>query len=84
MILPFCSRMTSERVRPVIECLCQILSVYDFSTVTSESFRLAKFDRNEVVRAHEHARVRQRMLCRLDRSVLAVDIRNDTVRSEQN
>ncbi|CAF1005748.1 unnamed protein product [Adineta steineri] len=39
--------MSSEQVRPVIECFCQILSSYGFSTITSEIFRLAKFDQNE-------------------------------------
>lgn len=44
------SRMSSEQIRPVIECFCQILSLYGFSEITSETFRLAKFDRNEAVR----------------------------------
>jgi hypothetical protein len=47
------SRMSSEQVRPVIECFCQILSFYGFSTITSETFRLAKFDRNEAVRLED-------------------------------
>ena len=46
------SRMSSEQVRPVIECFCQILSLNGFSTITSEIFRLAKFDRNEAVRSN--------------------------------
>jgi hypothetical protein len=44
------SRMSSEQVRPVIECFCQMLSLYGYSTISSEVFRLAKFDRNEAVR----------------------------------
>ncbi|CAF1315482.1 unnamed protein product [Adineta steineri] len=36
-----------QQIRPVIECFCQILSLYGFSSVTPEIFRLAKFNRNE-------------------------------------
>ena len=43
------SSSASQQVRPVIECLCQILSSYGFSPVTPEVFRLAKFDRDEAV-----------------------------------
>jgi hypothetical protein len=51
-----CSRMSSssaQQVRPVIECFCQILSLYGFSPITPEIFRLAKFNRNEAVRFTE-------------------------------
>ena len=48
-----CSRMSSssvQQVRPVIECFSQFLSLYEFSPITSETFRLAKFNRDEAVR----------------------------------
>ncbi len=44
------SRMSTEQVRPIIDCFCQILSLYGFSTITSDVFYWAKFDRNEAVR----------------------------------
>ncbi len=51
------SRMSStstQQVRPVIECFCQILSLYGFSPITPEIFRLAKFNRNEAVRSSQY------------------------------
>ncbi|CAF0741068.1 unnamed protein product [Adineta steineri] len=36
-----------QQIRPVIECFCQILSLYGFSSVTPEIFRLAKFNGHE-------------------------------------
>ncbi|CAF0912369.1 unnamed protein product [Adineta ricciae] len=39
--------MSSEQVRPVIECLCQILSLHGFSMITFETFQLAKFNQNQ-------------------------------------
>ncbi|UJR32081.1 hypothetical protein I4U23_019549 [Adineta vaga] len=36
-----------EQIRPVIECFCQILSLHGFSVITSEIFRMAKFNQNE-------------------------------------
>lgn len=44
------STTSIQQIRPVIECFCQILSFYGFSPMTSEIFRLAKFNRNEAVR----------------------------------
>jgi hypothetical protein len=44
------SRMIFEQVRPILECLCQILSFYGFSTITCKDFHLAELDRNEAVR----------------------------------
>ncbi|CAF3189262.1 unnamed protein product [Rotaria sp. Silwood2] len=41
------SSTSTQQVRPVIECFCQILSLYGFSPITPEIFRLAKFNRNE-------------------------------------
>ncbi|CAF4444063.1 unnamed protein product [Rotaria sp. Silwood2] len=41
--------MSSEEVRPVIDCFCQILSLYGFSMITSETFCLAKYDQNEAI-----------------------------------
>ncbi len=42
--------MTSEQVRPILDCFCQILSLDGFSTMTSNVLHSAKFDRNEAVR----------------------------------
>ncbi|CAF1373937.1 unnamed protein product [Rotaria sordida] len=39
--------MSLEEVRPIIDCFCQILSLHGFSIITSETFRLAKYDQNE-------------------------------------
>ncbi|CAF1220509.1 unnamed protein product [Adineta ricciae] len=39
--------MSSEQVRPVIECFCQILSLHGFSMITFETFQLAKFNQNQ-------------------------------------
>ena len=44
------SSSSVQQIRPVIECLCQILSLHGFSTITPEVFRLAKFNRDEAVR----------------------------------
>ncbi|CAF1442640.1 unnamed protein product [Rotaria sp. Silwood1] len=41
------SSNSTQQVRPIIECFCQILSLYGFSPITPELFRLAKFNRNE-------------------------------------
>ncbi len=49
--------MTSEQVRPVIDCFCQILSLYGFSTITSEMFYAAKLDRNDAVRLRNKMRL---------------------------
>ncbi|CAF0775279.1 unnamed protein product [Didymodactylos carnosus] len=35
------------QVRPIIDCFCQILSKHGFSKLSSETFRLAKFDQPE-------------------------------------
>lgn len=43
------SSSSIQQVRPVIECFCQILSLYGFSSITPEIFRLAKFNRDEAV-----------------------------------
>jgi hypothetical protein len=42
--------MSSEQIHPVIDCFCQILSLYGFSTITSDIFYSAKFDQNQAVR----------------------------------
>ncbi|CAF0993367.1 unnamed protein product [Rotaria sordida] len=47
------SSTSTQQVRPVIECFCQILSLYGFSPITPEIFRLAKFNHNEAVRFNE-------------------------------
>ena len=42
-------RMSLEQSHPVIECFCQLLFLYGFSTITLEIFLSAKYDRNEAV-----------------------------------
>ncbi|CAM4745380.1 unnamed protein product [Rotaria magnacalcarata] len=41
------STTSTQQVRPVIECFCQIISLHGFTSITPEIFRLAKFNRNE-------------------------------------
>jgi len=42
--------MTSnEQIRPIIDCFCQILSLYGFSSMTVEHFLAAKFDQKTIV-----------------------------------
>ncbi|CAF4092739.1 unnamed protein product [Rotaria magnacalcarata] len=41
------STTSTQQVRPVIECFCQIISLHGFTLITPEIFRLAKFNRNE-------------------------------------
>jgi hypothetical protein len=49
--------MSSEQVRPIIDCFCQILSLYGFSNLTSDIFYLAKFDQNQAVRRIEKNKI---------------------------
>jgi hypothetical protein len=51
------SSTSVQQIRPVIECFCQILSSYGFSSITPEIFRLAKFNRNEAVRFARNKKV---------------------------
>ena len=44
------SRMSIEQVRPILDCFCQILSLNEFSTISSNVLYAAKFDRNDAVR----------------------------------
>ena len=44
------SSTSAQQVRPIIESFCQILSLYGFSSITPEIFRLAKFNHNDAVR----------------------------------
>jgi hypothetical protein len=48
------SATSTQQIRPIIECFCQILSSYGFSPITPEIFRLAKFNRNEAVRSNRN------------------------------
>lgn len=42
--------MTSpEQIRPIIECFCQILSLYGFSSIKVDDFLGAKFDEKQPV-----------------------------------
>jgi len=51
------SRMSSEQVRPIIDCFCQILSLYGFSNITSDVFYSAKFDQDQAVRIDNKNRI---------------------------
>ena len=72
------SRMTSDQVRPVIECFCQILSFYGFSPVDSDTFQSAKFDRPEAVSDWSRDLLRHQMdpSC-LDWTVVEIALWND-------
>jgi hypothetical protein len=41
--------MTQIQVKQVISSLCHILEAFNFSTVTAEDLRLAKFNKPEIV-----------------------------------
>lgn len=49
-MITYCSRMSLEGVRAVIDNFCQILSLYGFSTINTEIFYAAKADRMDAVR----------------------------------
>jgi hypothetical protein len=69
--------MSSEPIRPVIDCFCQILSLYGFSTITSDIFHLAKFDDNEAVRLKREGVNKKNLsnqFCFLDYSIMEINI----------
>ena len=74
---------STQQIRPVIECFCQILSSHGFSGITPEIFRLAKFDRDEAVSRLTHPNSPRNFIV-LDSSTLAIIIRNSSLSTNES